>query len=183
MSGQSSATPFMKVSDEPHYSSNHSKKGLTFDVLEMIERNSNSIDKLTSLVSKMNMKMDKCETQYKPQVYQGRKRGQNKCDYRPNIYQTRNQSYSRDRNKSYRGRGNHDRNFRSNYRGRLRDNYRWEGYIQRDRHDHPRQDYTRDNYRNNYRQDYGLGNYREQRYRSASRDSHRNYYRQFKGEI
>ena len=49
-------------------------KGVTFDALETIERNSDSIDKLTSLVSKMNMKMDKCETQYKPKVYQSRER-------------------------------------------------------------------------------------------------------------
>ena len=49
-----------------------------FDVMETVERNSNSIDKLSSLVSKMNMKMDKCETQYTPQVYQGRNRGQNR---------------------------------------------------------------------------------------------------------
>ena len=48
---------------------------MTFDALEAIERNSDSINKLTSLVSKMNMKMDKHETQYKPQVYHGRKRG------------------------------------------------------------------------------------------------------------
>ena len=51
---------------------NSCKKGVTFDAMETIERNSNNIDKLTSLVSKMNMKMDKHETQYKPQVYQGR---------------------------------------------------------------------------------------------------------------
>ena len=84
MSGQSSTTLFMKVNDESNYSSKHSKRGVTFDALEMIERNSNSIDKFTSLVGKMTMKMDKCETQYKPQVYQGRRRGQNRCDNRSN---------------------------------------------------------------------------------------------------
>ena len=63
MSGQSSTTPFMKASSENNYSSMKScKKGVTFDVMETIERNSDSIDKLTSLVSKMNMKMDKRET-------------------------------------------------------------------------------------------------------------------------
>ena len=34
--------------------------------------------KLTSLVSKLNMKMDRHESQYKPQVYQCRKRGQSR---------------------------------------------------------------------------------------------------------
>ena len=44
------------------------KKGVNFDAIEAIEKNSDSVDKLTSLVSKMNMKTDKHEAQYKPQV-------------------------------------------------------------------------------------------------------------------
>ena len=60
MSGQSSATPFMEASSNGNYSSmKSSRKGVTFDVMETIERNSDSIDKLTSLVSKMNMRIDK----------------------------------------------------------------------------------------------------------------------------
>ena len=39
--------------------------------MDAIERNSDSIDKLTSLVRKMNVKMDKREAPYKPQIYQG----------------------------------------------------------------------------------------------------------------
>ena len=67
MPGQSSTTPFMKVSDGHNCSfKNSSKKAVSFDALENIERNSDSIDKVTSLVSKMNMKMDKHEAQYKP---------------------------------------------------------------------------------------------------------------------
>ena len=62
MSGQSSAAPIMKVNNEYKYSTmNSCKKGVTFDVMETKERNSNSIDKLTSLVSKMNIKINKCE--------------------------------------------------------------------------------------------------------------------------
>ena len=55
-----------------------SKRGVTFDAMETLERHSDSIDKLTSLFSKMNVKMDKKETPYKPRVYQGRPRGQNR---------------------------------------------------------------------------------------------------------
>ena len=56
MSGQSSTTPFMKVNSEHNYSSMKScKKGVTFDAMETIERNGDSIDKFTSLVSKINM--------------------------------------------------------------------------------------------------------------------------------
>ena len=60
MSGQSSTTPFMKASSENNYSSMKScKKGVAFDAMETIERNSDSIHKLASLVSKINIKMDK----------------------------------------------------------------------------------------------------------------------------
>ena len=118
MSGQSSTTPFMKASSENNYSSMKScKKGVTFDVMETIERNSDSIDKLTSLVSKMNMKMDKQEMQYKPKVYQGRNRGQNR--QRQDNYLSKNRSFSRDRIQLHR---NYNRNYRSNYRGRSREN-------------------------------------------------------------
>ena len=57
--GQSSTSPFMKVS---HKSKKNCEKGVSFGALETIERNSDSIDKLTFLVNKMNMKMDKRET-------------------------------------------------------------------------------------------------------------------------
>ena len=50
--GQASSTPFMRVSDGNQSSSRTSKRGVTFDAMDAIERNSNSIDKLTSLVSK-----------------------------------------------------------------------------------------------------------------------------------
>ena len=96
---------------------------MIFDTLETIERNSDSIDKLTSLVSKLNMKMDKSETQYKPQVYkvEGEDRinmtTDKKLSNQKQIIQSRWNTY-------YRGRGNFDRNYRSNYRGRSRDNYR-----------------------------------------------------------
>ena len=57
--GQSSTSPFMKVSQE---SKRNCEKGVSFGALETIERSSDSIDKLTSLVNKMNMKMDRRET-------------------------------------------------------------------------------------------------------------------------
>ena len=76
MTGQASSTSFMRVSDGNQSSSRTSKRGVTFNAMDAIERNSDSIDKLTSLVSKMNMKMDKREAPYKPNIYQGRPRGQ-----------------------------------------------------------------------------------------------------------
>ena len=51
MSGQSSTMPFMRVGNINNYSTkNICKKDVTFDALETIERNSDSIVKLTSLV-------------------------------------------------------------------------------------------------------------------------------------
>ena len=98
--GQSLTSSFMKVSQEGNRSY---EKGVTFDTLGSIERNSDSIDKLTSLVNKMNIKMDKEEPQYKPRVYQGRTRGRG---YRKDNYRSRERLYSRDHTQ-YRGRGNY----------------------------------------------------------------------------
>ena len=60
--GQSSASPFMRVCTGNQFSIRTRKGAVTFNAMETIKRNSDSIDKLMSLVSKMNMKMDKRET-------------------------------------------------------------------------------------------------------------------------
>ena len=127
---QSSTTPFMQVNHYGQSSDRKSKRGVTFHTMETLERHSDSIDKLTLLVSKMNVKMDKKETPYKSRVYQGRPRGQSRKRQQP--FQSHNWSFRRDRN---RNRGNyHNRyNNRSNYRDMSQDNYR------------------HDNRRNNYR--------------------------------
>ena len=111
LSGQSSTTPFMKVSDAHKYlTGKTSKKAVSFNALETIERTNDIVDKLASLVSKMKVHIDKCDAQYKPQVYQSKRRGQNRCSYSQNNYRPRNRSFSRDRNISYRGRGSFGRN-------------------------------------------------------------------------
>ena len=77
LTGQSS-TPFMRVtSNDNNSSQNHHKKGVTFDAMELLERNSDCIDKLTSLVSNMKMTMDRKQSPYKLKIYQGRSRNQN----------------------------------------------------------------------------------------------------------
>ena len=50
---QSSTGPFMRVNKCSQSSEKSGKKGMTFDVIETLERHSDSIDKLTSLVSKI----------------------------------------------------------------------------------------------------------------------------------
>ena len=73
LTGQSS-TPFMNATsnNDSHSPQNHQKKGVTFDAMETLERNSDCIDHLTSLVSDLKMTMDRKQPQYKPKIYQGR---------------------------------------------------------------------------------------------------------------
>ena len=137
--GQTSTTPFMWMTDNNQSTSRTSKRGVTFDSMETIERNSNSVDRLTLLVSKMNVKIDKREAPYKPRVYQGRPRGQSRN--RQQTFQPCNRSFSRDRNRSN---YNNRNNYRSNYRDRSRDTYR---------HDDRRNNYWSNDRQSNYRQD------------------------------
>ena len=73
-----SSTPFMKATsnNDCHSPQNQQKKGVTFDAMETLERNSDCIDRLTTLVSDLKMTMDR-KPQYKPKIYQGRSRNQN----------------------------------------------------------------------------------------------------------
>ena len=78
LTGQAS-TPFMKAANnsDSHTPQGHQKKGVTFDVMETLERNSDCIDRLTSLVSDLNMTINRKWPQYKPKIYQGRSQNHN----------------------------------------------------------------------------------------------------------
>ena len=157
---QSSTSPFMKASQEN--SKKSCEKGVSFGALETIERNRDSIDKLTSLVNKLDMKLDRRETQYRPRINQGRNRG---CSQRQDSYRPRDRSYSRDHGQYNINRGrqnyNNDRNNRARSRSR-------NGYGRNDRYDY-RPNYRRDN----FRQDQG-----DQRYRNRGVSHDRNRSRQ-----
>ena len=88
----------MRMANNDKYSTqSNNKRGVTFDAMETLERNSNCIDKLMSLVSDMKMTMDRKQSSYKPRIYQGRSRNQsrNRQNFTP-----RNRSFSRGRNQS-----------------------------------------------------------------------------------
>ena len=109
--GQLSVSPFMKTSLQ---NSKKSEKGVTFCAMEIIKRDGNSIDKLTSLMNMLDMKLDKREAQYRPKIFQNR--GQ-----RQDRYRSRNRSYSRQcgqYNNNNRGRrGNYNNSYNNrNYR-------------------------------------------------------------------
>ena len=77
LTGQTS-TPFMKATiSDNHSTQNSPKRGVTFDTMETLERNSDCIDRLMSLVSNMKMTMNRKQSLYKPRIYQGRSRNQN----------------------------------------------------------------------------------------------------------
>ena len=77
LTGQS-FTPFMRgTTNDNHLTQNNPKKGVTFDAMETLERNSDCIDRLTAQVSNMKMTMDRKQSLYKPGIYQGRSRNQN----------------------------------------------------------------------------------------------------------
>ena len=78
MTGQSS-TLFMRMTSNNNYSTQtNNKRGVMFDAMETLERNSDCIDKLTSLVSYIKMTIDRKQSPYKPRIYQGRSRNQNR---------------------------------------------------------------------------------------------------------
>ena len=124
LTGQTS-TSFMKVTiNDNHSTQNNPKRGVTFDAMETLERNSDCIDRLTSLVSNMKMTMDRKLSLYKPRIYQGRSRNQNTDQQN---FTPRNRSFSRGRNQGgNRGNYNYRNNYRPNYKNRLRG--RWNNY-------------------------------------------------------
>ena len=71
ITGQSS-TPFMKLSDKK------SRKTVSFDARDVLERNSENMECMTALMDKMYIKLDQKDVPYKLQIYQKRGRGQNR---------------------------------------------------------------------------------------------------------
>ena len=136
------------TSNDNHLSQNHHKKGVTFDAMEMLERNSDCIDRSTWLVSNIKMTMDRKQPPYKPKIYEGRSHNQNTGQQN---FTPRNRSFSKGRNQGG-NRGNYgNRNtYGPNYRNRSRG--RWNNHRSGDRSNNY-QNYNRPgNTRLNYKQ-------------------------------
>ena len=91
LTGQST-TPFVKLNDRK------SKKAVLFDARDVLERNSENMERMTVLMDKMYIKLDKKDVLYKPQICQRRRRGQNRQNFGQNNDWRRNRSFSRKRN-------------------------------------------------------------------------------------
>ena len=90
LAGQSS-TSFMKLNDKK------CKKAVSFDAREVLERNSENMERMTALIDKMFIKLDQKDVPYKPQIYQKR-RGQDRQNLGQNNNWRRNRSFRRERN-------------------------------------------------------------------------------------
>ena len=77
--GQSSASPFMHVNQSSSKNGDKTEKKVSFSAVEAMERTTNSIERIASLMDRMDTKLHRREDQYRPRVYQGRNRG---CSYR-----------------------------------------------------------------------------------------------------
>ena len=175
---QSTASPFMQVSQTNPQNKDIMEKKVSFSAVEAMERPMDSIERLASLIGKMDTKLDRQEDQYRPrvyQVYQGRNQGHG---YRNSNYSYRNRKYSRDWYQNhYRGRRNYsnrggNRSYRSNYRDNSRSRDR-NSYRDDSRSDH-RLSYRRDDSNQRYgnrNQDHGRSRDRGGRNRSSSRES------------
>ena len=70
--GQSIGSPFMQVSQTNPKNKDKTKKNVSFSAVEAMERTTDSIERLASLMDRMDTKLDRREDQYRPRVYQGR---------------------------------------------------------------------------------------------------------------
>ena len=173
--GQPSVSPFMQVNQGSSKNKYKMEKKVSFNAVEAMVRTTDNIERLASLMDKMDTKLDRREDQYRPKVYQDRSRGHS---YRQNNYGSRNRSYSRDQyQNNYRGRRNYNnsggnRNYRSNYRdnSRSRDRSRYRD----DNRYRNRSNYRREEGNQRYdnrNQDHGRSRDRDMRNRSSSRES------------
>ena len=77
----------------------YNSKKITFDIQDSLD---DKIDKLTSIMSKLTAQDDNQNKQFKPKIYQSKRRGQSRNIYDQNNYDQRNyqneyRSNSRDR--------------------------------------------------------------------------------------
>ena len=86
-----------------------SKKVVTF---VMQDRLDDKIDKLTSMMSKLTAQGNNQNKQFKPKIYQRKRRRQTRNYYDENNFQHRYRSNSGDRRTSFRGKGQYGKNYR-----------------------------------------------------------------------
>ena len=92
--GQSSVSPFMQINHYSSKSKDKTEKKVSFIVVEAMERTTDSIERLASLMDKMDSKLDGERTNIVPEFI---KVEVEDAVTEKNNYGSRNRSYSRDR--------------------------------------------------------------------------------------
>ena len=170
-SGQAASSIFMKVNQK-----NSKKEGITFNAMETFQNQGDSIDKLISLMNKLNSKLDRKDnsSQYKRIIHPGRNRG---CGQRQNRYSSGERSYGRDRG-PYNNTSRNRRNYQNQNQFSLESNRNRDGDYQNNR-----SSYRRQNSNQNYGQRFRHRSISREckcsrpRYRSTSRENLENRYR------
>ena len=150
---QSSPTPFMSIKD-------NCNKKVTFDTRDGLE---DKIDKLTVMMGKLAARDNGTNRQFKPQIFQSRRRGQSRIfydshNYDRGNYQNRYRSNSRDRriqsSGQSRGRPRYEQNYkRGNFRGNMRTYQNFERQNSGEYRDNNRnEDYSRERGRSRSRE-------------------------------
>ena len=137
---QSSSTSFMSIKDS------YNNKKVTFYTKDRLE---DKIDRLAVMMSKLAANDGQTNKQFKPQIFQSKRREQtrnvyDKHNYDQGNYQNRIRSNSRDRRiqfsgrsqygQNYRGRPRYEQDYRNNFRrGNFRGNIRMYQNQNRDR--------------------------------------------------
>ena len=75
-----------------------SRKAVSFDARDVLERNSENMERMTVLMDKMYIKLNQMDVLNKPQIYKKRRRGQNRQNLGQNNCWRRNRSFSRETN-------------------------------------------------------------------------------------
>ena len=106
LAGQSSTTPFMSLKDS------HNNKKVTFNIQDGLQ---DKIDRLTVMMSQLTTKDEGLNKQFKPKIYQGRRRGQSREFYDRHAYdqrgyQNRYRSNSGDRRIQFSGKVQYGQN-------------------------------------------------------------------------
>ena len=66
--GQSITSPFMQASQNK----DKTERKVSFNAVEVMQRTTDSIERLATLMDRMDTKLDRREEQYRPRVYKGR---------------------------------------------------------------------------------------------------------------
>ena len=163
LAGQSSSTPLMRIKEY------YNTKTVTFHTQDGLE---NKIDRLTVMMSKLAANKGGVNKQFKPKIYQNKRRDQTRTSSHRCNYQNRYRLNSGDRRIQFSARIQ----YRQKYRGRPRYGQGYRNDIRRGKFRGNARTYQNQNFRGQNNRGGYRGNYRNDNYkRGTSRSGERSY--------